>query len=91
VKTFPDDDSFRKAVESLVSVIHMQFKENHKSLEAALMVWRAMLILLHLEQFYDWSWKHLFDTSLEHIAEVFKVFKNENIFSDFLRLTVSKQ
>lgn len=29
VKAFPSDEAFRKAVESLVSIIHMQWTENH--------------------------------------------------------------
>ena len=78
-----------KAIESLVSVVHMQWKENHQSLEGALMVWRSMLILLSLEQFYDWSWKHLFDTILQMVAEVVKQYPSEQIFSDFIRLTIS--
>ena len=49
IKAFPDDDAFKKAIESLVSIIFLQFKETHQSLETALMVWRSMLILLHLE------------------------------------------
>lgn len=91
IKVFPDDDAMRKQIETLVSVADMQFKEDHYSLETGIMVWRSMLILLSLEQFYDWSWNHLFDTILQNISEVVKKFPRENVFSDFLRLTLSKE
>lgn len=54
------------------------------------MVWRSMLILLRLDQFYDWSWNHLFDTIISYISEVISAHPDAPVFSDFLRLTVSK-
>ena len=56
----------------------------------ALMQWRALIMIMQLDQMFDWSWKNLLENITGELTNVLKSYASETIFTDFLRLTLSK-
>ena len=56
----------------------------------ALMQWRALIMIMQLDQMFDWSWKNLLENITGELTNVLKSYASETIVTDFLRLTFSK-
>jgi uncharacterized protein with ATP-grasp and redox domains len=48
-KVYPDEDALRKAAKQLIQIIQHEYKSKDQSKQAALMVWRGMLMIMQLE------------------------------------------